>query len=70
VRARYGKTGRPELGLPVSETAFFKGRKRTACITLELLDHPQVPEAPDIVIKAAWITDGVAKLEPKGVWRL
>src|SRR5439155_17377853 len=57
----YSKRGSPESGLPLCKTAL--------CDCLELLDHPHVPEPPDVIIQAARIANGVAKLESKRLWR-
>src|SRR5947207_15488713 len=35
---------------------------------LELLDHPHVPEPPDVVIETAGVADGVSKLDSLRVW--
>ena len=37
---------------------------------LEFLDHPHIPEPPQVVIEAARIPDAVAKLECKRLWRV
>src|SRR5205814_2607766 len=37
---------------------------------LELLDQPDMPEPSQVIIGSAWIADGVAKLEPKHMWRV
>src|SRR5207247_9443502 len=37
---------------------------------LEFLDHPHIPEPPQVVIEAARIADAVDKLECKRLWRV
>src|ERR1041385_4930404 len=62
-RSGYSKRGSPNWGCLLRKLCF--------CDSLELLDHPNVPEPPDIVIKATRISDGVAKFESKGMrWLL
>src|SRR5690348_8507829 len=35
---------------------------------LELLDHPQVPEPPDVIIETTGVADGVTKVDASRVW--
>src|SRR6266481_3936857 len=51
----------PRTGLPLCETALLR--------CLELLDHPQVPEPPDVIIETTGVADGVTKLDSLRVWR-
>ena len=37
---------------------------------LELLDHSDIPEPSQIIIGAARNAEGIAKLEPKLLWRV
>src|SRR6266567_1129138 len=58
-------TGSPESGLPLCEIALLR--------FLELLDHPYVPELPQVIIETARVADGVGKstgVESKRLWRV
>src|SRR5207245_2695264 len=37
---------------------------------LELLDHPHIPEPPQVVVEAARVANGVPKLVSKRLWRV
>src|SRR6266404_8769995 len=57
---RIAKEAAPNSGLPLCETALLR--------CLELLDHPQVPEPPDVIIETTGVADGVTKLDSLRVW--
>src|SRR6266404_7576712 len=57
---RTAKEAAPNSGLPLCETALLR--------CLELLDHPQVPEPPDVIIETTGVADGVTKLDSLRVW--
>src|ERR1041385_6758990 len=51
----------PRTGLPLCETPRLR--------SLKLLDHPHVPEPPDVIIETARVADRVTKLDSLRVWR-